>query len=455
MSNISSNRSRTSLSDAILASAHNVHAVLAGQSLSASLLATDPVLRPTVQAITFHVMRRLGLARAAKEALVERTPPNALFDAVLLVSLALLDTALEHADEMARNPQARPGVPWYAPHTLVDQAVTAVAGQQKLRPYKGLLNATLRRYIRERNAILAYTGQNPEAVWNHPPWWIAKVRRAYPDQWQALLAAANQPGPMTLRVNRRRATVEQVMAALQQAGMPAVVAGAAAITLATARPVQAIPGFSEGWWSVQDLAAQQAGSLLPVESGMRVLDACAAPGGKTAHLLERADLELLALDNDASRLERVQDNLERLGLTGPHVTLRCGDAAKPTDWWDGQLFDAVLADVPCTASGIVRRHPDIRWLRRETDIAKTAVSQRKILDALWETVKPGGHLLYATCSIFPQEGEEQAQRFTGRHNDVVRLPAPGQILPLETSDLAGSDGFFYALFAKQPGANVP
>jgi 16S rRNA (cytosine967-C5)-methyltransferase len=137
------------------------------------------------------------------------------------------------------------------------------------------------------------------------------------------------------------------------------------------------------------------------------------------------------------------------------VTLRCGDAAQPSGWWDGQMFDAVLADVPCTASGIVRRHPDIRWLRRETDIAKTAVSQRKILDALWATVKPGGHLLYATCSIFPQEGEEQAQRFTGRHNDVMRLPAPGQILPLETSDLAGSDGFFYALFAKQPGAKLP
>lgn len=450
MSNISSKQTRTSLSDTILASAQNVQAVVSGQSLSVSLAATNPALRPSVQAVTFHVMRRLGLARAIKEALVERTPPNALFDAVLLVSLALLDTAVEFADDMAHDPDARPGVPWYPVHTVVDQAVTAVASQRKLQAYKGLLNATLRRFLRERNAILAYTAQNPEAVWNHPLWWVARVRRAYPVKWEALLKAANQPGPMTLRVNLRRATVEQVIHELAAVGMPATAHGQAAITLTTPRPVQAIPGFNEGWWSVQDLAAQQAGILLPVESGMRVLDACAAPGGKTAHLLERADIELLALDNDASRLERVQETLQRLGLAGANVTLRCADAANLDAWWDGRPFDAVLADVPCTASGIVRRHPDIRWLRREADIAKTAASQRKIMDALWQTVKPGGHLLYATCSIFPQEGEEQALRFTTRHNDAGRLPAPGQLLPLRTAGaLDASDGFFYALFVKQ------
>src|SRR5690606_2046453 len=201
------------------------------------------------------------------------------------------------------------------------------------------------------------------------------------------------------------------------------------------------------WWSVQDLAAQQAAQLLPVEPGMRVLDACAAPGGKMAHLLELADIELLALDSDAMRLERVEQNLHRLGLGGANVTMRCADAMDVNAWWDGRHFDAVLADVPCTASGVVRRHPDIRWLRRDTDIAKTAALQAGIVDALWQTVKPGGHLLYATCSIFPQEGEQQAAQFMARHADAVRKPAPGQLLPLASDPLLSSDGFFYALFA--------
>ncbi|HEY9280429.1 MAG TPA: methyltransferase domain-containing protein, partial [Eoetvoesiella sp.] len=205
-----------------------------------------------------------------------------------------------------------------------------------------------------------------------------------------------------------------------------------------------------GWWSVQDASAQQAAELLQPRNGMRVLDACAAPGGKTAHLLELADIDLLALDTDKVRLDRVGENLNRLGLMGPKVSLQCADAANLKQWWDGQPFDAVLADVPCTASGIVRRHPDIRWLRREADIAKTVALQRKIVNALWETVKPGGRLVYATCSIFPQEGEQQAARFLATHPDAKRLPAPGQILPLSDGGQASRyDGFFYALFAKE------
>lgn len=235
----------------------------------------------------------------------------------------------------------------------------------------------------------------------------------------------------------------------------------------------ALPGFEQGWWSVQDLSAQHAARLLPVADGMRVLDACAAPGGKTAHLLEQADLRLTALDSDAARLTRVGENLERLGLMHGGVQLACADAAEPQAWWDGVPFDAILADVPCTASGVVRRHPDIRWLRREDDVARTAALQRRIVDALWALLRPGGHLLYATCSIFPEEGELQAQAFAQRHADAVRLPAPGQILPLAgqpavgdaaalrepdcsggeellagRAALATGDGFFYALFAK-------
>ena len=237
--------------------------------------------------------------------------------------------------------------------------------------------------------------------------------------------------------------------ALQAADIPAVHAGNEAIVLLEARPVQAVPGFNEGWWSVQDLAAQQAARLLPLKAGMRVLDACAAPGGKTAHLLERADVDLLALDADPARLARIEQNLQRLGLDGMSVSVHCADAADVQSWWDGRPFDAILADVPCTASGVVRRHPDIRWLRREADIAKTAALQRDIVDALWITVGPGGYLLYATCSIFPQEGEQQATEFARRHPDAIRQTAPGQLLPLASDPVATHDGFFYALFAKR------
>jgi 16S rRNA (cytosine967-C5)-methyltransferase len=441
---------RVSLSDTLLASAHNVQAVLDGRSLTDSLAATSAALRPSTQAVTFHVMRKLGLAYSIKHVLVERTPPNPLFDALLLVSLALLDTAVQAAQDQEETATHRRDLPVYAVHTLVDQAVTAVASQRKLQSYKGLLNATLRNYLRERDAILAQALEDPVAKWNHPGWWVEQVRRAYPEQWQQLLADANLPGPMALRVNRRRASTEQVLAALKAAGIEASSPGADAVVLGTPLPVQAVPGFNEGWWSVQDLSAQRAATLLPVRDGMRVLDACAAPGGKTAHLLERVDIELLALDAEPSRLERVTQNLQRLGLDSDRVTVRCANAMDLDNWWDGRPFDAVLADVPCTSSGVVRRHPDIRWLRRETDIQKTAALQGRIIDALWKTVKPGGHLLYATCSIFPLEGERQAQSFLRRHEDAERLPAPGQILPVSQPGQMDGDGFFYALFAKQP-----
>jgi 16S rRNA (cytosine967-C5)-methyltransferase len=436
------------LSDTILASGRNVQAVLAGRSLSDSLATTPPSVRAAAQAVAFHAMRRLGLARAIRDILVQRPPSNAYFDAILLVSLALLDTALEFADESSSDAPARRYMPVYAVHTVVDQAVEAVAGVHKIRSYKGLLNGTLRSFIRERSRILAQARQDPVAVFNFPAWWIQALRRAYPDHWEALLYGANEPGPMALRVNRRRATVADVVQDLAAAGVEAQQVDDRAIIVATPRPVLALPGFEEGCWSVQDLSAQKAAMLLPLESGMRVLDACAAPGGKTAHLLERADVDLLALDADPQRLERVAQNLDRLQLDRSRVALQCADAADLQAWWDGRPFDAVLADVPCTASGVVRRHPDIRWLRREADVAKTVALQRRIVDALWTTVKPGGHLLYATCSIFPQEGEQQAAQFTARHGDAKRLPAPGQLLPL-SSEVATGDGFFYALYVKK------
>lgn len=435
---------RIALTDSMLAAAQCVQAVTAGQSLSECLARSDPALRPSAQAISFHVMRRLGFARAARSQLVKRVPADPLLDAVLLVSLTLLETALHAAQ--TDDKQSLRGAPVYAVHTVVDQAVNTA--RRTLKPYRGLINGTLRNYIRQRDVIAAVLRKNAEAVWNYPSWWIDKIRQAYPQQWEAILQAGNTPAPLIVRVNGRRATPDQVLDAFGQAGIRATLLEHNAVLVRDPAPVQRLPGFYEGTWSVQDISAQRAGTLLPLQNGMRVLDACAAPGGKTAHMLEQADIELVALDSDPDRLVRVQQNLERLGLDGPKVRLCGADASDLSAWWDGQLFDAILADVPCTGSGVVQRHPDIRWLRRKTDIAKTVDVQRRIMDALWKTLAPGGHLLFVTCSIFPDEGEKQADAFSLRHHDARRLPAPGQVLPLQQNDGLGGDGFFYSLFTK-------
>ncbi|HYG43147.1 MAG TPA: 16S rRNA (cytosine(967)-C(5))-methyltransferase RsmB [Bordetella sp.] len=440
---------RPALSAVLLAAAGAVQAVGDGRSLTDALAGVPPALRPAAQAVSFHAMRQWGWAGAIAGSLVQRSP-GALFDALLQVSLSLLRVP-PGEDGAADGLPALPGMPVYAPHTVVNQAVTAAAGQRGLSAYKGLLNASLRRFLRERAALEGAVADRPEVRWNHPGWWVDQLRAAYPDQWQAIAAAANVPAPLILRVNPRRATREQVRQALQDAGIAAEPVGAAGLVLAQARPVTQLPGFAEGWWSVQDAAAQLAAPLLGPRDGQRVLDACAAPGGKTAHLLELADLDLLALDADATRLQRVGQNLDRLGLRSDRVALAAADAADLDAWWDGRPFDAVLADVPCTASGIVRRHPDIRWLRRAPDIARTAALQGRIVDALWRTVAPGGRLLYVTCSVFPAEGERQAEAFARRHADARRLDAPGQLLPVAigATPQAQHDGFFYALFAKQ------
>lgn len=429
------------LSDQLLAAARAIGAVLDGQSLSEALESIPTALRPAAQALSFHAMRRLGHARAVRERLVPRRPPERLAEALILLGLSLLEASLRQG-EGAGQP---PGTPLYHEHTLVHQLVEAAATDRRTRPAKGLINAVLRRYGRERTALTGELARRPDAVWNHPDWWIAAVREAWPDDWRTILAAADQPPPMVLRANARRIGRDALRARLAEAGLATRPAGEDGLILDTPRPARDIPGYAEGWWSVQDPSAQRAAPLLPVRDGMRVLDACAAPGGKTAHLLERHTLRLTALDSDARRLERVGENLRRLGLESPDVTLRCADAARPEDWWDGRPYDAILADVPCTASGVVRRHPDIRWLRREDDLARTAALQARILDALWPLLAPGGHLLYATCSIFPQEGEAQVRAFLDRHPGTLRLAAPGHILP---GGPDSGDGFFYALLRK-------
>ena len=427
------------LSRLLDATASALQAIRAGQSGTAALAATDAALRPAVQALLFQVLRNLGRAQALRRLLAPRKPPPRV-DALLCTALAL-----------AWEPESAP----YEPFTLVNQAVEAAKRSPARHGSAAFINACLRRFLREREGLVAATQGDETAVWNHPAWWIQRLRRDHPQCWQQILQANNAPAPMVLRVARQKSTSALYQKALAAINIESTAVGGWGVVLARPVPVQRLPGFDEGVVSVQDAAAQMAAPLLldGLDAGksLRLLDACAAPGGKTAHLLELADIELLALDADAGRLARVQQNLDRLGLAGSHVRLKAADAADLDSWWDGKPFDAVLADVPCTASGIVRRHPDIRWLRRENDVRRTATLQARILDALWRTVAPGGRLLYVTCSVFPLEGTRQALEFMQRHADAVRLDAPGQLLPVavDATPAAQHDGFFYALFAKQ------
>ncbi len=445
--------------------AQAVQAVRSGVSLTEALARVPAAQRPGVQALSFHGLRWLGSATEVRSLLAPKTPAPPV-DALLVLSLALLWPG-----------EAAP----YAEHTLVDQAVTAMrqrggaaAGQA------GFVNAVLRRFGRERDSLVARVRQGVVGAYNHPAWWVERVKRDWPQAWQPLLDGANQRPPMSLRVNARRGSGADYVQRLQAAGRAAsVVQGAdlagQAVHLAVPCPVPQLPGFAQGDVSVQDVSAQRAVGLLlqgaPLPPGARVLDACAAPGGKTAQLLERADLDLLALDSDAQRLQRVQDTLLRLGLPGPHpsgqpatpsrAALRAADARLPRQWWDGQPFDAILLDAPCTASGIVRRHPDIRWLRRPDDIAALARVQAELLDALWPLLKPGSRMVYATCSLFRAEGQDQIDAFLQRQPPgTARLDAasPGHLLPLADNGQPGApspagsplthDGFYIALLHK-------
>lgn len=418
-----------------------VQAVRSGRSLNDALAACPAPARPGTQALSFHALRWLGSAQALRGLLAPKTPPPAV-DALLLTALALLWP---------------PGAPPYPPHTLVDQAVAAARRRQAASA--GFVNAVLRRFLRESEALVARLQADPVARHNHPRWWIERLQQDWPPQWAALLEANNQRAPMTLRINRRHGTVADYLARLATQGMAAQHAGGAAIVLAEPCPVQRLPGFARGDVSVQDAAAQRAAPLLlggGLPAGARVLDACAAPGGKTAHLLELAELDVLALDSDPARLVRVDETLARLGL---RATTRAGDAGEPAAWWDGRTFDAILLDAPCSASGIVRRHPDVRWLRRASDIEALAATQARLLEALWPTLAPGGRLLYCTCSVFRAEGQGQIDAFLQRHADArvpAEPPSPGHLLPLPDNPidppvpaaLAASDGFFYCLLEK-------
>jgi len=426
-------------------SAEALQAVRAGRSLNDVLPDVALELRPGVQALTFHAMRHLGAASQVLRGLAAKAPAPPI-DALLCVALALL------------WPSAQPR---YAPHTLVDQAVAAA--RRRTPAAAAFVNAVLRRFLRERESRVAQALQSPVAAWNHPSWWIEQLQRDWPAHCSALLAAAQQHPPMTLRVNARRATGADYLRRLADRDLPARLLddpafGGQAVVLDAPCPVEALPGFAAGEVSVQDASAQRAARLLLADAGMapgaRVLDACAAPGGKTAHLLELAELDLLALDSDAGRLQRVADTLRRLRL---QAELKAGDASRPSAWWDGRPFDAILLDAPCSASGIVRRHPDIRWLRRPGDLPALAALQARLLDALWPLLKPGGRLLYATCSVFRCEGQAQIDAFLqrcGTASAALHPASPGHLLtvPDNRIDAPGGevlhDGFYLALILK-------
>ena len=422
-------------------------AVRDGQSMTPALDDVDAQLRPGVQALAFHALRWLGRAEALRQQLAKRPPPPEA-DALLCVALAL-----------ACSEEDAP----YTAHTLVDQTVEAAKRSDATLHQASFINGCLRRFLREQGELMALTEKSPQAVWNHPQWWIDRVRKDHPAQWQEILRANNSRAPLILRINERKTTQAQYVQALLAMDIGAFPVGEYGVVLTEARAVTALPGFAEGHFSVQDAAAQLAAPLLLNGLGMaaggdpahlNILDACAAPGGKTAHLLELADCEVTALDIDARRCERIAQNLQRLGLQA-HIVV--GDASRPKDWWDGRLYDGILLDAPCTASGIVRRHPDVRWLRRPTDIAQLASIQAKLLDTLWPLLKPGGRMVYCTCSVFRAEGEQQVQTFVAHHTDALLMPSPGHLLPQSgASDavfpdnlLREHDGFYYALLEKR------
>jgi 16S rRNA (cytosine967-C5)-methyltransferase len=422
--------------------ARAVARVLEGATLSSALAAVDDGSalrgRALVQELAYGTLRHLGTLRA----IVERLAARPIADAPVrtLVAIALYQLTHTRAPAFA----------------VVDRAVAAVALLGRPAA-KGLVNALLRRYLRERATVEARVLDDPVARWSHPRWWIERVQRDHPRHWQSILAAGNTRPPLALRVNARRTTREALLASLLAAGVAAEARGDNGVVVEPPRPVTELPGYDEGWFAVQDLGAQLAAPLLGARDGMRVLDACAAPGGKTTHVLERADVELIALDADEVRLARVRDNIARLRHDDRRVRVLRGDATDPAAWWDGRVFDRVLADVPCSASGVVRRHPDGKWLRRPGDVAAFALQQDRILESLWPLIASGGELLYATCSVFAEENEARVAAFTARHPDALRetltLPGAvahegGQLLPSAEATGHNQDGFYYARLRK-------
>jgi len=434
--------STASLADVLCIAAAAWQRFREGQSLDRAIAAavgTRAALRPAVLDVTYTAARHLAFSEHVIRTLASR-PPSPPLAALLAVAIGQLMRE-RHTE-----------------YTVVDQSVSAARRLPAIATAAGFVNALLRNFIRRREELLQARDRSPEMRFNVPEWWVKRVREAFPGQWETILATQGEPPPLVLRVAARVAMAEY-LDRCERADIAVTRVGERAVRVHAPRPVAELPGFAEGDVSVQDAGAQLAAPWLAAEPGQRVLDACAAPGGKTAHLAETGDLDLVALDVDSARAARVRENLQR---TGGRADVRIGDAADPSAWWDGRPFDRVLLDAPCTASGIVRRHPDIPWLRRPTDVAQLATLQAGLLAALWPLLGVGGRLLYIVCSVFPDEGPEQIARFTERHPEAREVPLPAgpprvQLVPTPATGPAWDgasalptvhDGFFFALLQK-------
>jgi len=395
-----------------------------------------PQQRGAAADLSYGTLRFYGEANAYLTCLMEKPLTDDRIYALLLV--AIYQLLHDKADAF----------------TVVNQAVQAVSKLKKPTPKswaKGLVNAILRNFLRKKDQFAVTLAKSEVATYSYPQWWINKLKIQYPSHWQAMLLTGNQHPPMTLRINTKKISIEDYLQLLKRLEIEADYLGGQAVVLAKPVVVEKVPGFTDGVVSVQDYGAQLAAHFLDVQSGMRVLDACCAPGGKTGHILELSDVQLTAMDSDEVRLQRVENNLSRLQLK---ASLVAGDAAT-ADWYAGLPFDRILADVPCSASGIVRRHVDIKWLRRETDVTSFAAQQAKILPNLWQLLAKGGKLLYVTCSVFNEENQAQVDKFLLQHPDAKQLLLPDSLLKHNVSHVAGQlipstahDGFFYALLQK-------
>jgi len=397
----------------------------------------DPRDRALCEAIVFAGCRWLPRFERVLDRLLQRPLPTAARDVhgLLLAGLAQLDAL---------------GMPAYA---ALD--ATAEAARTLRQPHLvGLVNAVLRRFLRERAELDIELADDPAYLHAHPDWLLQRLQAAWPDDWPRIVAANNTEAPLWLRVNRRRGARDAYSRRLQDAGIATDTADGLddALRLAASQAIGSLPGWDDGLVSIQDGAAQMCARALDAQPGDEVLDACAAPGGKAAHLLESVDgLRLLAVDSDASRLRRVGQTLSRLGL---EADLLAADAGAPTDWAADRRFDRLLLDAPCSATGVIRRQPDIRWHRRDSDIDALVAQQRRLLDGVWPLLRPGGRLVYATCSVLPDENARQIDAFLDRHADAQALDlgdafgrragAGRQRLPGEL----GMDGFFYSAIGK-------
>ncbi len=459
---------RAALGLEIRAAASALEAMRQGEALPSAIAEARQHLPKeswsAVQDMAYQAVRQLGLCLSLAELLNNKAPPPE----VLAIQVVTLTQLIE-----GRRPAA----------IVLDQVVEACKADLSLRFSAGFLNAVMRRFLREQEALMAQAAKSEQAKYKLPGWWIELLRRDHPQAWPQIIANSGAKSSMTLRVNQRKISLKAYGQLLAERGMayevmadaPTSSASAAlestlhgtpALRLLQAVDVQQLPGWDQGMVSVQDLGAQLAAPLLQVETGMRVLDACAAPGGKAAHLLEFLDCEVTALEIDAGRAERIGENFHRLGLDvleKSKSNIRVGDASRPKAWWNGQLYDRILVDAPCSASGIVGRHPDIPWLRRRSDIATLSGQQGKILHALWPLLKPGGKLLLCTCSVFRDEGEYLLANLLRELRDAESEPLSwsfgsgesatrvdtklGHLLPTRLPHRE-HDGFFYARLKK-------